>query len=676
MKNQISSFVIFSFVVWAFSSCSPAVTTGGSATQTVIPPTATITTTQTAPQTLTPSQTPTQIHAMTETHSVSQTQTPTATKFPGMQATGPFFVVTDGDYLPQYATFIDFRGTIQWTVDFPAGESDNVYGERPRYSPDWKWFAYVTGSVEERGTYPEGGVVLHLLNLLTGDIRDVASLIPEDFSARLERSVSQNDPSYCGSPSNDCLPWAVSRMEHSIHSMNWSPDGKYLAFGAMRDGDSADLYLYDIDTGSIRRLEQSPGSPRSFSWSPDGQWILYEDNDIPAYDPVVGSWRYSLWAVQRDGKGARKLPGPVTLFSWFSDYEFISWTELLNPGRETEFFDPAAVNIQTEYANSIFEGSIAGMAVDSRSRLMAVLYEWDLYLGPVYGNLRRVASFPQVDRHQQIIMSRGGTVHPFIGMDHDRWFGLTPEGKTDILDFGDGWFEISPTYWLAIFSKDGMKVYDSADKLRYTNKKDVSYYSSVWDTNSQGLFFISDGAVYYWRLGTTTLQTVASCQDVCTKDSYLSLARIVNLSTLPNLRIFPTRAEKPAEGMSVWCQTKYKELFQPGTNRYDVTIPADSSWRWSFSLGTTDPNLLEKILLPEDVEFRINGEWIDSNMFRMSDQTAEGRFSRAWAAMLSGWRSGDRAELEIHYALHSAVTDGNVVYPPGEYQQIISLVVE
>jgi hypothetical protein len=72
----------------------------------------------------------------------------------------------------------------------------------------------------------------------------------------------------------------------------------------------------------------------------------------------------------------------------------------------------------------------------------------------------------------------------------------------------------------------------------------------------------------------------------------------------------------------------------------------------------------------------INGEKINTNMFRISDQTAEGRFSRARATMLSGWRTGDKAELEIHYMLHSAVTDGNVIYPAGEHRQIISLVVD
>ena len=91
---------------------------------------------------------------------------------------------------------------------------------------------------------------------------------------------------------------------------------------------------------------------------------------------------------------------------------------------------------------------------------------------------------------------------------------------------------------------------------------------------------------------------------------------------------------------------------------------------------TTDPNSFEQILVPPDVQFLIDGEWIDTNMVRISDRTEEGRFSRARATTISGWRSGDTAELEIHYTLCSAVRDGNVEYPVGKYQQVISLVVE
>jgi hypothetical protein len=368
------------------------------------------------------------------------------------------------------------------------------------------------------------------------------------------------------------------------------------------------------------------------------------------------------------------LPGPVIFYQWFSDYEYLA-----SDYEQNLWSNATSVNIQTGYAFESYTPPFSWAVVDSRSRMMAILdYEGtEIDLGPVYHKLDLITKFTDMGFNKMGMGPRSGTVHSFIGWYGDRWFGITPDGRVDTLDFIPGYAYISPSYWLAIFGKNGIGIYDPSDKLRY-ELKNTNQISPYWDENYQGLFYLSEdnATIYYWRLGDPEPQQIASTQVDLKERAGFLIAPIINLKSLPYLRILPTRAAKPAEGTSIWSQTTYKELFQPGTNRYDVTIPADSSWRWSFSLGTTDPNLLEKILLPEDVEFRINGEWIDSNMFRMSDQTAEGRFSRAWATMLSGWRSGDKAELEILYTLHSAVTDGNVVYPPGEYRQIISLVVE
>jgi WD40 repeat protein len=192
--------------------------------------------------------------------------------------------------MPAFATFIDFSGTTRWTVDFPVSDPSKGYDENQGFSQDWRWFAYVTGSVDESGTYPQGGVVLHLMNLLSGEVRDITSLVPMDYLARLQRMAVNNDPAYCASPSTDCLAWAVNTLQDSFHSMAWSPDGKFLAFGAMIDGDSADIYVYDIDTGKIRRLEKGPGNAQSFDWSPDGQWVIYEDSHIPVYSPKLGGF--------------------------------------------------------------------------------------------------------------------------------------------------------------------------------------------------------------------------------------------------------------------------------------------------------------------------------------------------------------------------------------------------
>jgi hypothetical protein len=600
-----------------------------------------------------------------------------------MQSGGPFIVVDYENYDRASLTFLDLKGSAQWVVELPQWEENYSRAwEGNVISPDWKWYAYVTGTVSGGKAYPAGGVVLHLMNLLTGEVRDIADLIPEDYWARQTRMVEQSDLEGCKHNSADCLSIAVTSLNASAYSMAWSPDGKYLAFGAMLDGDSADVYLYDIDTGKIQSLEEGPWNAHSIHWSPDGQWILFKDLDIPASDPNAAmgkDWPYSLWAIRRNGTGLRNLRDNLQFYFWFSDYEYVAW--FFYPQRT--YSDPIVVNIQTGNIYNLFEGEVSTVSISRRHRIVLLgipypNFRSQYYYGEVY---KKLISGPLcADAEKECsAMLREGITHSILYSVGDQWFGITPNGTIVPLSIKGWQGKESPSNWLTFSSQSGVDIYDPSDKLRYALNNCPADGRMTWDTNSQGIFYFdgsgTSDSIYYWKFSESAPRVVAPLPKGY-MDGFLYISPILILKTLPHLRILPTRAEKPAEGTSIWSQTKYKELFQPGTNRYDVTIPADSSWRWSFSLGTTDPNLFEKILLPEDVEFRINGEWIDSNMFRMSDQTVEGRFSRAWAAMLSGWRPGDRAELEIKYTLRENVRDGNVEYPAGEYRQIISVVVE
>ncbi len=526
-----------------------------------------------------------------------------------------------------------------------------------------------------------------MMSMLTGEVRDIASLLPEDYFARLEQLVKKTDPETCGEFPQRCLAGALHTLNGSFHSMDWSPDGKYLAFGAMRDGISSDVYVYDIDTGRIRRVEYGPWNVVNISWSPDSQWILYEQLDY--YDDTHGSWlmRDTLWTIRQDGTGLKKLPKPLKVMEWFSDNEYLAIGVWNAPGG---YGIPTAVNVQTGYSHTGCYGYASPFpdcaTVDPRSRLMVVISNANcdtgkqegrhLYIGPAYGPLHRIPDPSELVEKNDLagVLLRGGLVHPFVAVG----MGIVGIGVDGTLDasYPEGVPNLSPTYW----SISGLSVYDQSEKLRYSLSNEELARSpfgiiSAWDTNSRGIFFQTEDAIYYWILEESAPRLIGS-NKISSGFVRLYLAIIFNVNSIPHLRILPTRAAKPAEGASIWTQTSYKELFQPGTNRYDIKIPANSSWRWSFSLGTTDAEMFEKILVPEDVEFRINGQFIDPNMFRMTDQTTEGRFSRAWATMLSGWRSGDRAELEIRYTLRDAVRDGNVEYPAGEYRQIISVAVE
>ena len=54
----------------------------------------------------------------------------------------------------------------------------------------------------------------------------------------------------------------------------WSPDGKKIAFSGA-DGGYTDLYLYDLETDSLRNLTMDPYSDLQPTWSPDGSKIAF-----------------------------------------------------------------------------------------------------------------------------------------------------------------------------------------------------------------------------------------------------------------------------------------------------------------------------------------------------------------------------------------------------------------
>jgi Tol biopolymer transport system component len=60
------------------------------------------------------------------------------------------------------------------------------------------------------------------------------------------------------------------------YHLEWSPDGSRLAFASPRAGeDRADLYVYDVASGDVRKLTQEPVYVARPHWSPDGQLIAF-----------------------------------------------------------------------------------------------------------------------------------------------------------------------------------------------------------------------------------------------------------------------------------------------------------------------------------------------------------------------------------------------------------------
>lgn len=123
---------------------------------------------------------------------------------------------------------------------------------------------------------------------------------------------------------------------------------------------------------------------------------------------------------------------------------------------------------------------------------------------------------------------------------------------------------------------------------------------------------------------------------------------------------------------SLWQLATYRDLKEPGTQTYYVSIPIESEWRWNFSWCADNSALLEEILKPLTIKFLIDGVEIAYPPVQGYDQIPQkGQACRRWGLLLSEWPEKEPIELEIQYTLTESIYDGNESFPPGTYRQII-----
>ena len=97
--------------------------------------------------------------------------------------------------------------------------------------------------------------------------------------------------------------------------LRWSPNGRYLAFTAVRNSISSDLYVLDSQDGSLRQLTSGPDWVGGIWWSPDGSQILMEEIVMPWNDEFKREEHFylngiipsSLWSVSVSDNQLRRL---------------------------------------------------------------------------------------------------------------------------------------------------------------------------------------------------------------------------------------------------------------------------------------------------------------------------------------------------------------------------------
>jgi len=172
----------------------------------------------------------------------------------------------------------------------PFVEDTSQRKTTPMFSSDGSKVAYsvfIAGGVGSVWTVGANG---QDRRQLTTDPSTMVGWMP-DGNQLITISYLENGQFLTTTPADTGMKRIISKLTLQYPFCRLSPDGKMIAFNAYA-GSSVNLWLYSIDSGTVRQLtfdKELLGFP---AWSPDGKWIAAElkrnDDTFVALVPVDG----------------------------------------------------------------------------------------------------------------------------------------------------------------------------------------------------------------------------------------------------------------------------------------------------------------------------------------------------------------------------------------------------
>jgi len=130
-------------------------------------------------------------------------------------------------------------------------------------------------------------------------------------------------------------PRQLTSGTHYEHSIEWSPDGKEIAFISNREPNEDQFFNYDLltvspATGELRRLTSTESAEYRPHWSPDCKTIAYEATKRGLTDLETTMEDTHIWLIDADGKNRRELGAAIDNRqgepAWGSDGQSVLFT--------------------------------------------------------------------------------------------------------------------------------------------------------------------------------------------------------------------------------------------------------------------------------------------------------------------------------------------------------------
>ena len=322
----------------------------------------------------------------------------------------------------------------------------------------------------------------------------------------------------CAENAKVCEEFRSNWSQMMEQEPQWSPNGRYLAFAALLDATTTDLFVYDAQDGSLRRLTNGPDWVGPIEWSPDGTRIIMHEllNDDEFFFAPSSKPPTSVWSVSISTSEIKLLYPTAGAFTqqntlwWLDDQRFIAYEGFLinaDQARNLRFVDMDAGTDRI-----LFDGEFGSLSFDPVHETVALYalgtekYPQGIYLVSINNSTIRYLedflymSFPDWDENTGLFVSSSNCENDPQGLqafDHQGNFKCVPRPTPTPEPWETASYPAPDGKW-SISMKDGLWLETGGKAAVQISLKIPS--DIIWCPDSSCFFFSSVQQNQQWTL--------------------------------------------------------------------------------------------------------------------------------------------------------------------------------